>query len=161
MYSIYIVYRSSRMDPNIWGPGAWTLLHSITFNFPKNPSQQDKNEYSDFFYALANVLPCGICQNNLKKNMDNLPIKFYLDSKEKLTKWLFEIHNLVNLETKKKTITYKHFKNIYKQLYSHSTESITYYKKKNRIQKIMIYVLIIFIIIMALVYKKYHTIFLF
>jgi len=149
------------MDPNIWGPGAWTLLHSITFNFPENPTQQDKNEYADFFYALANVLPCSVCQNNLKKNMDKIPIKFYLDSKEKLSKWLFEIHNLVNIETKKKTITYKQFKNNYKNLYKQSTESLTYYKRKNKIQKIIIYTLIIFIIIMLLIYKKYHTIFLF
>ena len=149
------------MDPKIWGPGAWTLLHSITFNFPDKPTQQDKNEYVDFFYALANVLPCSVCQNNLKKNMDNLPIKFYLSSKEKLVKWLFEIHNLVNQETKKKTISYNEFKNIYKHMYKNSNESITYYKKKNKIQKIIIYILIICIIIMILIYKKYHTIFLF
>jgi hypothetical protein len=149
------------MDPNIWGPGAWTLLHSITFNFPDKPTQQDKNEYSAFFYALANVLPCSVCQNNLKKNMNNLPIKFYLDSKEKLTKWLFEIHNLVNQETKKKTITYKQFKNIYKNMYKNSTESLTYYKRKNRIQKMIIYMLFLCIIVIILIYKKYHTLFLF
>ena len=149
------------MDPNIWGPGAWTLLHSVTFNYPEKPTQQDKNEYSDFFYALANVLPCGICQDHLKKHLNNIPIKFYLESKETLTKWLFEIHNLVNQDTKKKTITYKHFKKIYKNIYSNSKESITYYKQKNKIQKIIIYLLIILIIVMLLVYKKYHTIFLF
>ena len=149
------------MDPNIWGPGAWTLLHSITFNFPDKPTQQDKNEYSASFYALANVLPCSVCQNNLKKNMNNLPIKFYLDSKEKLTKWLFEIHNLVNQETKKKTITYKQFKNIYKNMYKNSTESLTYYKRKNRIQKMIIYMLFLCIIVIILIYKKYHTLFLF
>jgi len=149
------------MDPHIWGPGAWTLLHSVTFNYPEKPTQQDKNEFSDFFYALANVLPCSVCQDHLKKHLNNLPIKFYLESKETLTKWLFEIHNLVNQDTKKKTITYKQFKQIYKNIYSKSKESITYYKQKNKIQKIIIYLLIISIIVMLLVYKKYHTIFLF
>jgi|TARA_B110000208_G_scaffold8663_2_gene11172 uncharacterized membrane protein len=149
------------MDPHIWGPGAWTLLHSVTFNYPEKPTQQDKNEFSDFFYALANVLPCSVCQDHFKKHLNNLPIKFYLESKETLTKWLFEIHNLVNQDTKKKTITYKQFKQIYKNIYSKSKESITYYKQKNKIQKIIIYLLIISIIVMLLVYKKYHTIFLF
>ena len=149
------------MDPHIWGPGAWTLLHSVTFNYPEKPTQQDKNEFSDFFYALANVLPCSVCQDHLKKHLNNLPIKFYLESKETLTKWLFEIHNLVNQDTKKKTITYKQFKQIYKNIYSKSKESITYYKQKNKKQKIIIYLLIISIIVMLLVYKKYHTIFLF
>ena len=149
------------MDPHIWGPGAWTLLHSVTFNYPEKPTQQDKNEFSDFFYALANVLPCSVCQDHFKKHLNNLPIKFYLESKETLTKWLFEIHNLVNQDTKKKTIKYKQFKQIYKNIYSKSKESITYYKQKNKIQKIIIYLLIISIIVMLLVYKKYHTIFLF
>ena len=27
-----------KMEPNIWGPGAWTFLHSITFQYPENPS---------------------------------------------------------------------------------------------------------------------------
>ena len=41
------------MNPNIWGPGAWTFLHSVTLNYPDTPSQQDKNEYADFFKSLA------------------------------------------------------------------------------------------------------------
>lgn len=146
------------MNSNIWGPGAWTFLHSITFNYPDNPSQQDKNEYSDFFYSLANILPCSICQNNFKKNLNDLPIKFYLQSKKLLTKWLFEIHNRVNIETNKKTITFKEFQNIYKKIYSNSNESLTYYKRKNKIQKIIIYVLFVIIIAMILIHKKYHTI---
>ena len=149
------------MNPKIWGPGAWTLLHSIIFNYPDNPSQQDKNEYTDFFYALANVLPCTNCQNNFKKNLNNLPIKFYLNSKHTLTKWLFEIHNIINQDTKKKTITFKQFKKIYKNMYNQTTESLTYYKRKNKIQKCVIYLLIILIIIIILIQKNYHKILLF
>jgi len=146
------------MNSKIWGPGAWTLLHSITLNYPESPSQQDKNEYSEFFYSLANVLPCNICQNNYRKNLEELPIKFYLQSKKTLVNWLFEIHNRVNIETNKKTITFKQFEKIYKNIYSRSTESITYYKRKNKIQKIIIYSLLVLIIISLLVYKNFHKI---
>lgn len=149
------------MNPKIWGPGAWTFLHSITFNYPDNPSQQDKNEYSEFFYALANILPCINCQNNFKTNLNNIPIKFYLKSKNRLTKWLFEIHNIINQENKKKAITFEQFKKTYKNIYNQSSESLTYYKRKNKIQKIIIYLLIITIIVFICIYKKYHTIFLF
>ena len=146
------------MNSNIWGPGAWTLLHSITFNYPKTPSQQNKNEYADFFYALANVLPCSVCQNHFRKNLNDLPIKLHLQSRNDLVKWLFEIHNLVNIQINKKTITFKKFQNVYKNLYNKSTESITYYKNKNKHQRYIIYILIIIIIIIILIHKKYHKI---
>ena len=146
------------MNSNIWGPGAWTLLHSITFNYPKTPSQQDKNEYADFFYSLANVLPCATCQNHFRKNLNDLPLKLHLQSRNDLVKWLFEIHNLINIQTNKKTITFKKFQKIYKQLYSKSTESLTYYKNKNKLQRYIIYILIIIIIIIILIHKKYHKI---
>ena len=146
------------MNSNIWGPGAWTFLHSITLNYPDTPSQQDKNEYSEFFYSLANILPCDVCQNNFRKNLNDVPIKFYLQSKKLLTEWLFEIHNRINLETNKKVITLKEFQNIYKNIYSHSKESLTYYKQKNKIQKYVIYILICIIIITLLVHNNYHKI---
>ena len=31
------------MHPELWGPGAWKFLHSITFNYPKEPTSRDKN----------------------------------------------------------------------------------------------------------------------
>lgn len=146
------------MNPNIWGPGAWTLLHSITLNYPDTPSQQDKNEYADFFYALANVLPCTSCQNNFRQNLNDLPIKLYLQSKNTLVEWLVEIHNRINIENKKKTITLAEFKKIYKNIYNKSTESLTYYKRKNKIQRIIIYILVFVIIIIILIHKNYHKI---
>ena len=146
------------MNSKIWGPGAWTFLHSVTFNYPDKPSQQDKNEYADFFYALANILPCSICQGHFKKNLNDLPIKFYLQSKDSLITWLFEIHNRVNVDTNKKILTFKKFKKIYKNIYNQSSESITYYKRKNVIQRIIIYLLLCIIIAIFLVHKRYHKI---
>ena len=146
------------MDPKIWGPGAWTFLHSVTLNYPDTPSQQDKNEYADFFYSLANILPCSICQNHFRNNLNELPIKLYLQSKNTLVEWLFEIHNRINVETKKKIITLQEFKKIYKDIYNKSSESLTYYKRKNKIQKIIIYILLFVIVAIILIHKQYHKI---
>ena len=30
------------MNPKFWGPHAWIFLHSITLNYPKEPSDEDK-----------------------------------------------------------------------------------------------------------------------
>ena len=37
------------MDPKVWGPNAWIFLHSITMNYPKNPTNEDKEKYRTFF----------------------------------------------------------------------------------------------------------------
>ena len=32
-------------NPEIWGPGAWLFLHTITLNYPTNPTFEDKENY--------------------------------------------------------------------------------------------------------------------
>lgn len=130
------------MDPEIWGPGAWLFLHSITLNYPNSPTQIDKKIYSDFFNLLGKVLPCDVCRNHFIYNNNNLPIQFNLNSKESIVKWLIEIHNKINIVKKKKTITYDEFTELYKDVYKNKHESITYYKNKNILQKKIIIILL-------------------
>ena len=149
------------MEPNIWGPSAWTFLHSITLNYPDNPTIQQKKIYSDFFYILTKILPCSICKENLKIHMEKYPINFNLDSREKIVKWLIKIHNETNIQNGKKKISYKEFLEIYKNLYKNSEESITYYKNKNKIQKIVLIIAIFLIIFLLslIIFKNYSNIF--
>ena len=74
------------MEPNIWGPPAWLFLHSITFNYPKNPSENDKNNYNTFFNSLKYVIPCPICKEHYAKNLLKLPIR--LNTRDDLIRWL-------------------------------------------------------------------------
>ena len=37
------------MDPRIWGPPAWTFLHSVTLAYPDNPTETDRTNYKKFF----------------------------------------------------------------------------------------------------------------
>ena len=134
------------MEPNIWGPGAWLFLHSITLNYPKEPTEQDKKIYSDFFHSLQNILPCSICRENYKIHLNNNPINFNLKNKNDLVRWLIKIHNETNKTNNKPLIKYDEFIEIYKNLYKNENESITYYKKINKMQKYLIYLLVILII---------------
>ena len=74
---------------NIWGPPAWTFLHTITFNYPHNPSDQDKQNYFTFFDSLKYVLPCDKCKKHYKDNSRDL--KDNLNSRDDLVKWLIDI----------------------------------------------------------------------
>lgn len=84
------------MNVNKWGPGGWEFLHSITFNYPIEPSQDDKENYSNFFKSIGHMLPCKYCRDSYNIYYKYLPIDNFLDSREGVTYWLYIIHKLVN-----------------------------------------------------------------
>ena len=70
------------MEPEIWGSGAWTFLHTITLKYPENPSEDDKQNHKEFFNNLKNVIPCPNCMEHYKLNLQKFPIDVHLESKE-------------------------------------------------------------------------------
>ena len=86
------------LNQKIWGPHLWIALHSITFGYPLEPSENDKKNYKTFFELLGHILPCKICRTSCYNFIHNLlPLTpERLESRNSLIKWLYEIHNLVN-----------------------------------------------------------------
>ena len=73
------------MDPEIWGPHAWIFLHSITLNYPNNPTMYDKQHYKNFFINLHHILPCEWCSKNYIHHLQKYPIDNYLNTKKKFS----------------------------------------------------------------------------
>jgi hypothetical protein len=89
---------------NVWGPPLWHYLHIMSFNYPVKPSIKDKKHYRRFILNLKNVLPCGYCRKNLKKNLKMLPLNnAALKNRETFSKWVFNLHELVNTMLGKKS----------------------------------------------------------
>mgnify|MGYP001292494814 CR=1 FL=1 len=85
------------MLTSIWGPGMWHFLHSMSFNYPVKPSDDDKINYRNFMLSLKNVLPCGKCRDNLKKNYKNLPITMKtMKNRESFSRYVYNLHELIN-----------------------------------------------------------------
>ena len=105
-------------NPEIWGPGAWLFLHTITLNYPSNPTQQDKDNYKKFFTSLKNVIPCKNCAKHYSENLNTYPINKSLNSNQDLVKWLIDIHNEVNVKNKKRKYSYNEVIDNYNKLYS-------------------------------------------
>ncbi len=84
------------MDTRFWGPPGWKLLHQVAYKYPINPTEIEKLDYGIFYSNLAFVLPCKYCRNSFTKYLKNLPIEGYLDSRDKLTEWVYLMHNKVN-----------------------------------------------------------------
>ena len=96
---------SVNITPEFWGPHGWIFLHSVTFNYPENPTQTDKLNYKSFFESLVNILPCEKCSSNYKDHIHKYPIDNHLDSKTSLIQWLIDIHNITNIQLGKPTLS--------------------------------------------------------
>jgi hypothetical protein len=88
----------------VWGPSMWHYLHTMSFNYPVNPSCDDKRNYRDFVLGLQYVLPCGKCRKNLVKNFKRLPLKWKdMESRAKFSLYVYRLHELINKMLKKKS----------------------------------------------------------
>ncbi len=104
------------MEPKIWGPSAWIFLHSVTLNYPNNPTPQDKEDYRIFFDSLQHILPCPTCKEHYAKNIRSNPIN--LKDRTSLINWLIDIHNQVNIYNSKPKLSYQEVYDIYDKLYN-------------------------------------------
>ena len=77
------------MDPDVWGPSAWALFHSLASN--KIP--HSLSEYKEFFMSLRYVLPCCTCRDNYSGHLAALALP---KTVEEMPVWVVKLHNRVN-----------------------------------------------------------------
>ena len=131
------------MNKNIWGPSGWLFMHSISFQYPENPTEEDKNNYRLFFESLKNTIPCPKCREHYSENLKKKPIK--LNSRDELIQWVIDIHNEVNEKNSKKIYSRKEVEKLYLSKYNYSI-------KENSNENSSIDMLLIFILIILVIY---------
>ena len=125
---------------SVWGPALWHSLHIMSFNYPVNPSQEDKEHYRDFVLSLEHVLPCKYCRQNLKTNFKSMPLTMdKMKDRDSFSRYIYELHELVNRMLKKKSnLTYCDVRERYEHFRSRCTEEkpiIFKYSKQTRKNK--------------------------
>ena len=115
------VYSTKEYESNdgmlvtVWGPSMWHSLHTLSFNYPVRPTEHDKQHYMDFILNLQNVLPCGKCRKNLKKNLKKLPLTMTaMDNRATFSKYVYNLHEVINkMLHKKSNLTYENVRERY------------------------------------------------
>jgi hypothetical protein len=130
-------YSGDGMVTKIWGPVAWTFLHTISFNYPVKPTEEDKHHYRDFILSLQHVLPCKYCRMNLANNFKQKPLNMcHMESRETFSRYIYELHELVNKMLHKKSgLTYCDVRERYEHFRSRCTEekpTVFTFKKVNK-----------------------------
>jgi hypothetical protein len=123
-----------------WGPAAWHFIHTMSFNYPVNPTLRDKKHYKDFIYNLRNVLPCKYCRINLTNNFKKKPLLMcHMKSRATFSKYVYELHELVNkMLGKNSHLTYCDVRERYEHFRSRCTEDkpkIFTFKRSKTIKK--------------------------
>lgn len=92
------VGKSARQLWNLY----WYNLHYLSYNYPENPTEEDKNEIFKLTSKMKkDGLACPRCRAHFIEWTKKNPIEKNNDSREKLILWYFNLHNEVNTTNKK------------------------------------------------------------
>ena len=128
------------LDPNVWGPHYWFMLHTIAVSYPTHPNAVIKKKYYDFFQSLPMFLPDLQSSEYFTQLLDLYPVSAYLDSRKSMIEWTHFIHNKVNEKLEKPKISLSDFYTKYYSEYKPKTVKIQEYK---RIKEKIIYFAVI------------------
>ena len=132
------VFSQTEYDSNdgmlttVWGPPMWHSLHTISFNYPVNPSKKTKERYRNFILSLKHVLPCGKCRKNLETNFKQLPLKMkHMKSRDTFSRYIYDLHELINTMLNKKSgLTYDAVRERYEHFRSRCARETKKIRKK-------------------------------
>ena len=137
------------LDPNIWGPHYWFVIHSIALNYPKNPNDTTKKKYYTFIHDLPLFLPDSDMGNKFAEILDKYPVTPYLDSRDSFVRWTHFIHNKINSMLGKAEIPLIDlYKNHYKEYEPRNIAQVIQQRNREKI----IFGTVIFLSISGVVY---------
>jgi hypothetical protein len=107
----------------VWGPIFWTALHILSFNYPNQPTTEDKKHYRDYVLNLQYTLPCKYCRINLRNNLKKNPLTMsHMKNREKFSRYIYDLHETINkLLNKKSNLTYNDVRESYEHFRSRCT----------------------------------------
>jgi hypothetical protein len=125
------------MLTTVWGPSMWHYLHTMSFNYPIEPTPENKKYYKEFILNLQHVLPCKYCRINLTENFKKKPLtEECMKNRDSFSRYVYELHELVNRMLKKKSnLTFCDVRERYEHFRSRCTDEnpkiFKFVKEKN------------------------------
>jgi hypothetical protein len=141
------------LEPDIWGPPYWFVLHTIALTYPYTPNEVIKKKYYEFYQNLPLFLPIEEIGNQFSVLLDTYPVTPYLDSRQSLMRWTHFIHNRVNASLRKPTLTFEEAMAHYYEHYKpKQVKDLTQLKRREK------YVFLCFMILLiVLILYLYHN----
>lgn len=132
------------LDPKIWGPHYWFVLHTITLTYPVKPNETVKKKYYDLIQNLPIFIPVDEIGNIFSSFLDKYPVTPYLTNRDSFVRWMHFIHNKVNVHVGKPEISLATALEIYRNEYKPKP---VYLAEKINIRKHYIFLFLIIILL--------------
>ncbi|XP_034251254.1 FAD-linked sulfhydryl oxidase ALR [Thrips palmi] len=89
------------LDKDELGKNTWGFLHTMAAYYPDNPTPQQKNDMKSFFNSFSQFYPCEVCAKDFQQELRLQPPN--VENQKGLTKWLCDMHNIVNVKLGKQS----------------------------------------------------------
>ena len=112
------------MLTSVWGPSMWHYLHTMSFNYPVNPTLKEKKHYMKFIKSLKYTLPCKYCRINLVTNFKALPLTMNcMKNRDTFSRYVYLLHEHINkMLGKRSGLTYCDVRERYEHFRARCTE---------------------------------------
>jgi len=107
--------RGFNLDLDLWGRPFWQVMHSVTFRYPVEPTDEHKQRIIMLFSSLPTFLPCGTCSVHFYQTLrETHPLdEAAVSSRDSLSRWMVDVHNAVNQRLGKATVDYDRVAHFY------------------------------------------------
>ena len=82
----------------MWGPLGWMTLHSVSHNYPENPSLHEQQLVSQWLDLFRDTITCAHCRSHFSDMLHQVRTLYsgYLSSRREFILFVFRAHNTVN-----------------------------------------------------------------
>ena len=119
----------------VWGPSMWHFLHTMSFNYPVDPTKEQKDDYYNYLVSLQKVLPCKYCRDNYSGNLKKAKFsRRVLKNRNTFSKFIYNLHEEVNrMLGKNSELSYDQVKTRYEHFRARCLKNEE--EKKNKVKK--------------------------
>lgn len=110
----------------------WKLLHERSFKYLETPSENAKTKVFNFFNNDVKRIPCYVCRKHYTEFIDKNNLKDACNSRKNLCKFLIDLHNDVNKDTKKPIMSYADVFKLYGYEYNDTVYKYPIQKLENK-----------------------------
>ena len=141
------------LEPKIWGPHFWFVIHTIALTYPHNPNEVIRKKYYDLIQNLPLFLPVEEIGNTFSQYLDKYPVTPYLESRTSFVKWTHFIHNKINVSLGKEELTMEDAMSAYYENYKSKTDN-SVDERKRREKNVFAGILLTVVVVGIALYRK-------
>jgi hypothetical protein len=128
------------LNPSVWGPHYWFLLHTVSHSYPTSPNQVTKRKYYDLIHNFPLFIPDEKIGNKFSRLLDKYPVTPYLTSRDSFIRWVHFIHNKINHHLGKEELSLAASLDKYN---AHYKSEVIYLSERMNIKKHYLYAVLI------------------